>query len=95
MLNLKLLSYGAESKVCELAEKYHHLTVQQQQLIDENKELKEKIKSLEATIKMQADDIIRYKLGTALQNEQKYTDVKYKINALMREIDACIHLLNE
>ncbi|MBO4581552.1 MAG: hypothetical protein J5701_04605 [Bacteroidales bacterium] len=95
MQNLKLLSYEAESKVCILAQKYQQLSNKYQQLVNDNKLLKENIKLLEDKIRMQENDIIMYKLGADIKNKQKSTDIKYKINELMREIDTCIHLLNE
>lgn len=72
-------------------------------LDQENRELKEKINSLEALNAAQAENILQLKkdndnlkIANALlgSNENK-RDTKLKINSLIREIDTCIASLSE
>ncbi|MDR1181031.1 MAG: hypothetical protein LBL13_03525 [Bacteroidales bacterium] len=95
MQELKLLSFEVENKVLHLAEKYRQLKEEHKTLKKKNKELKEIITKLEEKIKIQSEQLVKYKLGEKINEENKYTDVKLKINELVREIDLCMKLLNE
>ena len=95
MQELKLLSFDLENKALQLAEMYRQLNEESIILKRKNKELKEIITKLELKIKTQSEQLVRCKFGEILNDEEKYTDVKRKINELVREIDTCIKLLNE
>ncbi|MDR0604206.1 MAG: hypothetical protein LBG80_07905 [Bacteroidales bacterium] len=95
MQELKLLSIDVENKILQLAEKYRQLKDEYVVLKRKNKELKEIINKLEHKIKIQSEQLVSYKLGNKINDEEKYTDVKLKINELVREIDICMKLLNE
>ena len=95
MQELKLLCFDVENKVLHLAQMYRQLKEDNIILKRKNKELKEIITKLELKIKTQSEQLVRCKLGELINDEQKYTDVKLKINELVREIDVCIKLLNE
>jgi hypothetical protein len=95
MQELKLLSFEVENKVLQLAEKYRQLKEEHKISKKKNKELKEVITKLEKKIKIQSEQLVKYKLGEKINEENKYTDVKLKINELVREIDICMKLLNE
>jgi chromosome segregation ATPase len=95
MQELKLLSFDVENKILQLAEKYRQLKDEYVVLRQKNKELKEIINKLEHKIKIQSEQLVNYKLRKKINEEEKYTDVKLKINELMREIDICMKLLNE
>lgn len=95
MQDIKLLSYETQNKVFMLINAYY-------QLVNENKKLKEKneflsvnISQLQQKLDMQAEEMAKMKLVKSVQGIGKSTDVKYKINELVREIDACIGMLNE
>jgi len=94
MQELKLLTYDVENKVSQLAEMYRQMKGDYIVLKQKNKELKEIVNKLEVKIKMQSEQLVRCKLGEKV-NDEKYTDVKLKINELVREIDVCMRLLNE
>ena len=95
MQELKLLCFEVENKVLQLAEMYRQLKEESIILKRKNKELKEIISKLELKIKVQSEQLVKYKLGEIMNEEEKYTDVKLKINELVREIDVCMKLLNE
>ena len=102
MQEQKLLSFDVESKmlhvegkVLQLAGLYGQMKEDYIVLKQKNKELKEIINKLEVKIKMQSEQLVRCKLGEKIGDDEKYTDVKLKINELVREIDACMRLLNE
>ncbi len=95
MQDLKLLLYQTENRVLLLTEKYNSLA-------DENKQLKEKIAALKEEInilniknKEQAENIVNYKLKSIITEKQTTKDIKLKINELVRDIDACLKMIDE
>ena len=95
MRELKLLCFDVENKVLQLAEAHRQLKEDYEALKEKNKELKGKIVKLEEKVKMQSEQIVRYKLSDRANATDNCTDVKLKINELVREIDKCIGLLND
>jgi hypothetical protein len=95
MQELKSLCDNTDMKVSQLAEIYGQMKEEYFVLKQKNRELKDIINRLELKIKMQSEQLVRCKLGEKVKNDEKYTDVKLKINELVREIDTCMRLLNE
>ena len=95
MQELKLLNLEVENQVLQLAEKHRQLKEEYKIVKQKNKELKGIINILEQKIKSQSEQLVKYKLGDKLNQSENNTDVKLKINQLVREIDMCIKLLNE
>ena len=95
ILELKLLCFDVENKVSQLAEAYRQLREDYSVLKEKNKKLKETIAKLEERVKTQSEQIVKYKLSEKANAVDNYTDVKLKINELVREIDRCIGLLND
>ena len=95
MQELKSLCFNTENKVSQLAEMYRQMKEECFVLKQKNKEQKDIINRLERKIKMQSEQLVRCKLGERINDDEKYTDVKLKINELVREIDTCMRLLNE
>jgi len=95
MQELKPLCFDVENKVEQLAKIYEQFKEECVVLGQKNKELKDIINKLELKIKMQSEEIVRYKLREKIGDGENYTDVKLKINELVREIDRCMRLLNE
>jgi len=95
MRELKLLCFDVENKVLRLAETHRQLQEDFDALRAKNKELKERIVKLEEKVKTQSEQIVKYKLSGTANADGNYTDVKLKINELVREIDRCIGLLND
>lgn len=82
--------------------KVRKLAGQVQKLEDENKALLTKIEELnkiisdrELIISEHQDKIKVLKLAKSLDKEESKTEVKLKINELLREIDNCVRLLNK
>ena len=94
MQELKLLNLEVETQILQLAEKYRQLKEENKILKQKNKELKGIINILENKTKAQSQQLVTYKLGEKLNNDGDNTDIKIKINQLVREIDMCIKLLN-
>ena len=95
MRELKLLCFDVENKVLQLAEAHRQLREDFGTLKEKNRKLKETIVKLEEKVKIQSEQIIKYKLSEKAVAVDNYTDVKLKINELVREIDRCIGLLND
>jgi len=94
MRELKSLCLDVEYKVLQFAEAHRQLKEDYNALKERNKRLKETIVKLEEKMKMQSEQIVKYKLGEKANSADNCTDVKLKINELVREIDRCIGLLN-
>ena len=95
MQELKILSLELESKILRLIEKDKELSRKNKEYKIKNKKQRQIIERLEMKIKHQADQIVKLKLSEELAEKSNNTDVKLRINDLVREIDKCICLLNE
>jgi chromosome segregation ATPase len=95
MKNAETLVAGIDYKVRKLIgqngilqEENNRLSTEMNSLKSENEKLEMKLLELQERIKT-------LKLAKSLNKEEKKTDVKLKINELVREIDHCIGLLNK
>jgi chromosome segregation ATPase len=95
MLELKHLCWDIDTKVTQLANTHRRLREDFGVLRAKNRELKERIVKLEERVKTQSEQIVKYKLSEKANADGNYTDVKLKINELVREVDKCIGLLND
>jgi len=95
MHELEPLCRDVKDKIEQFAKIYEQLKEDYCNLKQKNKDLKEIINKLETKIKMQSEQLVKYKLGDKINDDEKYTDVKLKINELVREIDVCMRLLKE
>jgi len=95
MQEIKILSLEVESKILQLIEKHKELKNKNKELKNKNKELRQIIEKLEIKTKEQTEQIVQLKLSDSLGKSTNNTDIKLKINELVREIDKCICLLNE
>ncbi len=86
---------GIDYKIRKLISRVEELENEHKQLNDKIEELNTNIKSLELEIEGQKDRIKVLKLAKSLDNEESRTEVKLKINELLREIDNCVRLLNK
>ena len=93
---------SADKLVTGIAEKVKKLITRQHHLIEENIELKEEQKSLIETLENQKKLIEQLKeknrnlkIATSVKLEEGNSDVKNKIDELVRDIDKCIGLLNK
>ncbi|MDR1792917.1 MAG: hypothetical protein LBR36_05700 [Bacteroidales bacterium] len=78
-----------------MAEKYHALKAENAKFRSRNKEMRDRISALETKVKSQATELVKFKLGLAVDASNSKADVKRKINALVQQIDKCITLLEE
>ena len=92
----------AETLVAGIEYKVRKLILQNGTLKEDNSKLKNdvialksEIGGLESKVLMLQERQKTLKLAKSLNKEEKRTDVKLKINELVREIDHCIGLLNK
>lgn len=95
MKNAETLIAGIEFKVRKLIGQTGVLQEENKKLREELNTLKSEIEILESIITEQHEKLKTLKLAKSLNKEEKRTDVKLKINELVREIDHCIGLLNK
>lgn len=86
---------GIEYKIRKLIGQVSELQKDNKVLKDEIIELKEQITNLELLVNEQKERIKILKLAKSLSKEESKTEVKLKINELLREIDNCVRLLNK
>jgi phage shock protein A len=95
MDNPATLITGIEFKVRKVIERISKLENENNDLKKRINELNTNIKKLELIIDEQQDKIKVIKLAKSLNKEESKTEVKLKINELLREIDNCVRLLNK
>lgn len=86
---------GIDYKVRKLISQIEKLDNENKELNNKINELKTNIRNLELNISEQQDKIKVLKLAKSLNKEESKTEVKLKINELLREIDNCVRLLNK
>ncbi len=86
---------GIEYKIRKLIGQVSELQKDNKVLKDEIIKLKEQITNLELLVNEQKERIKILKLAKSLSKEESKTEVKLKINELLREIDNCVRLLNK
>lgn len=86
---------GIDYKIRRLIGKIEVLENENTELNNKLNELNNQIKDLELIIDEQKDKIKVLKLAKSLNKEESKTEVKLKINELLREIDNCVRLLNK
>ncbi|MDY0102629.1 MAG: hypothetical protein RBS07_06795 [Lentimicrobium sp.] len=95
MTSAETLIAGIEYKIRKLTEKNQVLKAENDKLSGEISSLKAQIENL-LTIQSELENkIIVVKLAKSLNKEESRTNVKLKINELVRDIDRCIGLLNK
>ncbi len=95
MENAVTLVAGIDYKLRRLIEQNNRLKSENQRLTNEVNSLKGTIGDLEIDINELKQKLTVLKLAKSLNREESRTEVKLKINELVREIDHCIGLLNK
>ncbi len=95
MTSAETLTTGIEYKVRKLLEKNSALKAENEKLSQETKALNARIENLKANVSELENKLIVVKLAKTLNKEESRTNVKLKINELVRDIDRCIGLLNK
>lgn len=94
MKPLKDKMMSIELKVRQLIQAKEQAQQQLENVQRENQELKEKLQQKETELQNQIKLNQFKNLATSLSDQEK-KQAKHKINALVREIDYCIALLND
>lgn len=95
MNSAETLLAGIEYKLRKLIGQTGTLQEENERLRTEVRQLKAEIEKLETgNIELQ-EKLKTLKLAKSLNKEERRTEVKLKINELVREIDHCIGLLNK
>lgn len=95
MQELKELTEDILKKSSQLAQRYADSVQENISLKSKNKELRHKIELLEEKVKKQSEQIVRLQLSKVWEEGMQKTDMKLKLNELVREIDHCLRLLEE
>ena len=82
-------------QVLELLGRHRELKGQHTELQAQNAELKETIEKLKTEIDQLQEQIIKLKISKSLTEKKDSTEVKAKVDELLREIDKCVGLLNQ
>ncbi|MBO4403400.1 MAG: hypothetical protein J5792_06975 [Bacteroidales bacterium] len=93
MQELKDLTEDIQKKSAELVKLYKRSVEENISLKSKNKELRNKVGTLEAKIKEQAEQIVKLQMLKFLGEETNRKEAKMKLNELVREIDHCLQLL--
>lgn len=94
MSNLALTADKLRLKIEKLLHLHSKLEEDNAKLIEEREALREKIREMQSTIVELEDQNKVVRLAQQLPGTAGNTDIKLKINELVREIDKCIALLN-
>lgn len=95
MKSVTTLVSGIDFKVRKLIERIAILENENVKLQNIIEELKTEIKNQNLTVEDFQERIKILKLAKTLNKEESRTEVKLKINELLREIDNCVRLLNK
>ena len=95
MKHAETLITGIEYKVRKLTERNHSLKAENNKLTGDLKSLQAQIENLFVQQRELENKLNVIKLAKSLNKEESRTDVKLKINELVRDIDRCIGLLNK
>lgn len=96
MKDLTLISDSLHSKIEKLVHLHSKLKEDNKKILAEKQLLVKKISEREEALKKLEEDSIKVKLALTLnKSTEQTTDIKLKINELVREIDKCIALLNK
>jgi len=95
MKDLTLISNSLHSKIEKLVHLHDKLKDDNKKLSSDKLVLVKQVKEQEESIKKLEEGTIKLKLALTLnKSTEQTTDIKLKINELVREIDKCIALLN-
>ena len=96
MTNLNQLIDGLESKLNKLLQRHKNLQAQNSLLESELRSSRESHARLEEKLAMQHEEITNLRAAnTLLGSDTHRKQTKLKINALVRELDACITQLHK
>jgi phage shock protein A len=82
-------------QVLELLGRHRALKSEQTELQTQNAALLESIEKLNTEIDQLKEQIVKLKISKSLTDKKDSTEVKAKVDELLREIDKCVGLLNQ
>ncbi len=95
MLDFETKLSGIEYKVRQLIDDNRELKEQLIRLNDQRDELKEQVRNQQEEINNLKDNIKLLKLRNALEQKGDSTEVKLRINQMIRSVDRCLSILNK
>jgi len=95
MEQAKELVTKINEQVLELLGRHRTLKGEYSDLQSNNVELEESIKNQKNEIEVLKEQIVKLKIAKSLIDKEGSTEVKVKIEKLLREIDKCVGLLNQ
>ena len=95
MLDFETKLSGIEYKVRQLIDDNRELKEQLIRLNDQRDELKEQVRNQQEEINNLQDNIKLLKLRNALEQKGDSTEVKLRINQMIRSVDRCLSILNK
>ncbi len=95
MEDLQTLISGIEYKIRRLKDEKHNLEQSIESLINDKNELNKIVLEQSQEINSLKEQIKTLKLGETIKNSLDTTDVKLKINNLVRKIDKCVGIIVE
>lgn len=95
MKDLTLITQSLHSKIEKLVHLHDKLKEENKKLQADKKGLEKKVEEQQVLIQTLEEEAVKVKLALSLnKSADQTTDVKLKINELVREIDKCMALLN-
>ena len=82
-------------QVLDLLGRHQKLKSEREVLQTQNAELTETIEKLKTEIDQLQEQIVKLKISKSLTEKKDSTEVKAKVDELLREIDKCVGLLNQ
>ena len=95
MEQAKELVSRVNEQVLELLGRHHALISERAELQTQNVELLKSIEKLKIEIGQSKEQIVKLKITKSLTDKKGSTEVKAKVEELLREIDKCVGLLNQ
>lgn len=95
MQELKELTEDIQKKSSRLVEKYRNSVRENISLRSKNKELRDKVTTLEKKVNEQSEQIAKLQMLGLFGEADRREGAKLKLNKLVREIDHCLQLLEE
>ena len=82
-------------QVLELLGRHQKLTSERSDLQTRNDQLEKITEELKTEIEHLKEQIVKLKIAKSLTDKKDSTEVKAKVEELLREIDKCVGLLNQ
>ncbi len=95
MKQAKELVSRINEQVLELLGQQRSLKSECSDLQTKNNELQNRIEAQNEEIELLKEQIVKLKIAKSLSDKESSTEVKSKIDSLLREIDKCVGLLNQ